>query len=400
MALTPLLASAASGIFDFRIAEEPVRRLSLGKGVTKYQVWCSAVDLERRVVRCRAAVGSNGREETNSGRKEKSDGENGDKDGEFEVSYDTLILAPGSEVNTFDTPGVRDHCLFMKSVADAVALRERILDCFELASLPTYSVEQKREILHFVIVGGGPTGVELAAEIDELVQEHLLGIYKELEGLVTVSVYDIADRMLGQFGEKLSEYAMEKFRKRDVKIRMGKHIQGFGSGVMKVKEDGEVKFGAAVWCTGSKAGSVVEKLEVKKNEAGQRVLTDRWLRVLQEGDGDGEVEGAYALGDAADIEGGELPTTAEVAVQKAKWLANYLIAGEDGKQFEYKQKAVVAYIGRRDGVVESKTDWTGAGAWLAWRSGSLEWTRSWRRRAMIVLYWVMNKLDGREIARR
>ncbi|KAF8852018.1 pyridine nucleotide-disulfide oxidoreductase-like protein [Acephala macrosclerotiorum] len=399
MALTPLLASAASGIFDFRITEEPIRRLSLGKGVTKYQVWCSNVDLERRVVRCRAAVGSNAREQTNSGLKGHSDGDGGDKDGEFEVSYDTLILAPGSEVNTFDMPGMREHCLFMKSVANAMALRERILDCFVLASLPTYSLEQKREILHFVIVGGGPMGVELAAEIDELVQEHLLGVYKELEGLVTVSVYDIADRMLGQFGEKLSEYAMEKFRRRNVKICMGKPIQGFEKGVVKVKEDGEVKFGAAVWRTGNKAGSVVKILEVKKNGAGQRVLRDPWLRVLKQGDGEGQVKGVYALGDAAGIEGGELPTTAEVAVQKAKWLVNYLIAGEEGKQFEYKQKAVVAYIGRQDGVVEGKTDWTGAGAWLAWRSGSLEWTRSWRRRAMIVLYWVMNKLDGREIAR-
>ncbi|KUJ18566.1 FAD/NAD(P)-binding domain-containing protein [Mollisia scopiformis] len=385
MALTPLLASAACSIFDFRIAEEPVRRLSLGKNVVKYQVWCTAVDFESRVVKCKAAIGSNGDEKL--GPRE-----------EFEVRYDKLILAPGAEVNTFGTPGVEEHCLFMKSVADAMKLRERILDCFEMASLPTFSVEQKREILHFVIVGGGPTGVELAAEIDELVHGHLLGVYKELEGLVTVSVYDIADRMLGQFGEKLSEYAMEKFRRRDVRICMGKHIQGFEKGVMNVKEDGEVKFGTAVWCTGNKAGGLVEDLEVKKDESGQRMLTDRWLRVLSKKKG--VVDSVFALGDAADIEGGELPTTAEVAVQKAKWLAKYLIAGEEGKKFEYTQKAVVAYIGRHDGVVEGKSDWTGAGAWLAWRSGSLEWTRNWRRRAMIILYWVMNKLDGREIARR
>ncbi|CZR50211.1 related to mitochondrial cytosolically directed NADH dehydrogenase [Phialocephala subalpina] len=278
MALTPLLASAATGIFDFRIAEEPIRRLSLGKDVVKYQVWCTGVDVEKRVVRCRAAVGSNGREKTNSGLKEHSDGDGEDGNGEFEVGYDKLILAPGSEVNTFDTLGVKEHCLFMKSVAGAMALRERILDCFELASLPTCSVEQKRKILHFMIVGGGPTGVELAAEIDELVQDH-----------------------------------------------------GFESGVMKVKEDGEVSFGAAVWCTGNKAGSVVEGLEVRKNEAGQRLLTDKWLRLLRKGEDNEVVDGVYALGDAADIEGGELPTTAEVAVQKAKWLAKHLVAGEEGK---------------------------------------------------------------------
>ena len=131
-------------------------------------------------------------------------------------------------------------------------------------------------------------------------------------------------------------------------------------------------------------------------------MTDRWLRVLKAGKEGGEevVDGVYALGDAADIESHELPATAEVAVQKAEWLAKYVIAGGEGKPFEYKQKALVAYIGRQDGVVDGKQDWTGASAWLAWRSGNLEWTRSWRRKVMMVLYWVMNKLDGREVARR
>ncbi|KAE8441305.1 hypothetical protein EG329_005535 [Mollisiaceae sp. DMI_Dod_QoI] len=294
---------------------------------------------------------SNGAEWFNSGKIQNDDGR---KDDEFDVPYDKLILAPGSEVNTFGTPGVYENCLFMKSVADAMALRERILDYFELASLPTHSLQRKKEILHFVIVGGGPTRVELAAEIDELVQDHLFGVYKELEGLVTVSVYDIADRMLGSFGERLSEYAMERFRRRDVKICMEKHIERFESWIMKVKEDGDVRFGLAVWYTGNKAGEVVESLDVKKNDGGQRLLTDKYLRVLKnEKDGD-VVDGIYALGDAADIEGAELPTTAEVAVQKAKWLAQHIIANEEEEPFVYKKKAVVAYIGRQDGVVEGK----------------------------------------------
>jgi NADH:ubiquinone reductase (non-electrogenic) len=321
---------------------------------------------------------------------------------EFEVKYDKLILAPGSSINTFCTPGVEEHCYTLKTVADARRLRERVLDCFELASLPSLSSAQKQSILHFVIIGGGPTGVELAAELDELVHLHLLKIYRDLEGMVRVSVYDVADRMLGQFGERLSEYAIERFRRREgVSVCMGKHIEGFKSGVMSVKEDGEVGFGVAVWCAGNKACGLVEGLDVRKSEEGmERVVTDRWLRVLKSGGGGEVVDGVYALGDAAGIEGHELPATAEVAVQKAEWLANFIIAGEEGKAFEYKQKALVAYIGRQDGVVDGKQDWTGASAWLAWRSGNLEWSRSWRRKVMIVLYWVMNKLDGREVARR
>lgn len=326
--------------------------------------------------------------------------------GDFELEYEKLFLAPGSETNTFNTPGVLDHCLTMKSVHDAMALRERILDCFELASLPSLSVARKREILHFVIVGGGPTGVELAAEIDELVNGHLVRIYPHLEGMVGVSVYDVADRMLGQFGERLSEYAMERFRRRGVGVKMGKEIEGFREGRMSVKGEGEVRFGVAVWCAGNKATTLVEGLEVRKSEgAMQRVLTDKYLRVLKPENEEGEsyLENVYALGDAADIEGMNHPPTAEVALQKAEWLAKYLNQTKDdgqGEGFKYDQKALVAYIGRKDGVVDGGGEWTGKSAWLAWRSGSLEWTRSWRRRAMIVLVWVMNKLDGREIARR
>ncbi|KAH9220291.1 hypothetical protein DL95DRAFT_357400, partial [Leptodontidium sp. 2 PMI_412] len=131
-------------------------------------------------------------------------------------------------------------------------VREKILDCFELASLPHYSTSQKRTLLHFIIVGSGPTGVELAAELDELIHRHLLSIYPECRDLVSVSVYDVADRMLGMFGEKLSEYAMEKFRRRDVNVCMGRHIEGFEEGKMIVKGIGEVGFGVAVWAAGNK----------------------------------------------------------------------------------------------------------------------------------------------------
>lgn len=156
----------------------------------------------------------------------------------------------------------------------------------------------------------------------------------------------------------------------------------------------------------------MEGLEVRKSEgATSRVLTDSFLRVLKPEVEEGVVEGVYALGDAADIDGMSLPPTAEVVLQKAEWLAQHLSDVEKLRKegqvgttkregFQYDQKALVTYIGRKDGIVDGGGEWIGKGAWLAWRSGSLEWTRSWRRRAMIVLAWVMNKLDGREIARR
>jgi NADH:ubiquinone reductase (non-electrogenic) len=216
MALTPLLASAACAIFDYRLAEEPVRRRN--KDFQKYQANVSSIDFDSKTIHCKSAIGS---QRSGLSQEEMEEGPWGD----FEVSYDKLILAPGCEVNTFGTPGVREHALFMKSVKDARTFRERVLDCFEEASLPTVSDKQRRDILHFVIVGGGPTGVELADELDELVQGHLLTVYPHLKDLVTISVYDVADRVLGQFGEKLSEYAMSQFRARQsVHICTRRHI--------------------------------------------------------------------------------------------------------------------------------------------------------------------------------
>lgn len=404
----------------------PARAESRSGGeIQKYQVWVEKVDFDARILTCRPAVGSNGNEQASEG----------DSPATFEVPFDQLVMAPGSEVNTFGTPGVEQHCLFMKSVSDAMALRERVLDCFELASLPSFAEERKREMLHFVIVGGGPTGVELAAELDELVHGHLLHIYPACRGLVRISVYDVADRILGQFGEKLSEYAMEKFRRRDVNVRMSRHIQGFKKGVMSVKEEGDVGFGVAVWAAGNKTCALVEAMEGVRKEAKGQLVTDQQLRVLREGGGDGgrdgvgdgvgvghghrharaALDGVYAIGDAATIDGQPLPPTAEVAVQQAKWLARHLLAldcaqaaqhrvsssaGELDSGFRYQATAAVAYLGRQDGVVEGGGQWTGKSAWLAWRGGSLQWSRSWRRKAVMVVYWLLNKCDGRELARR
>lgn len=414
MALTPLLASAACSIFDFRLAEEPVRRQN--SKFEKYQALVTSVDFDHQIIKCRACIGGSG---VTGESLESSSSELPDNEKEFEVKYDTLILSPGCETNTFDTPGVKEHALFMKTVPDARRLREKVLDCLERASLPTVSEKERKDMLHFAIVGGGPTGIEVAAELDELIQEHLGALYPRLKGLCTISIYDVADRLLGQFGEKLSQYAMEKFQNRGcVEVKTGKHIQEVQKNKMIVKEEGEVPFGAVVWAVGNTAGKLVEDLQCRKSEGLQRILTDRWLRVLRadsdgvEGTGADILDNVYALGDAADILHHELPATAEVAVQKAKWLSRHLIQlGETNAEtdvslassappFTYSQVPSIAYIGRGDGVIQGSGEWTGAGAWLAWRSGSLRWTRGWRRRVMVVVNWVANWVDGREVARR
>jgi NADH:ubiquinone reductase (non-electrogenic) len=377
--------------------------------LTKIQASVESVDLKSKTISCRATI----KNFNNFSQPDHSD------QSEFNVSYDKLILAPGCVPNTFGTPGVEQHALFLKNVQDAQALRARILDMFEMASLPNVSHERKKEVLHVAIVGGGPTGVELAAEIDDLFNQHLYSVYPSLKGLGSITIHDVAPQILGAFGKKLSEYALESFQRRDdVKIKTGSHITKVESGALHTKEDGVIPCGVLVWATGNKVSPLVEDLKgVKRAEKMPRILTDERLRVLKDEHDNREsaaYEGVYALGDAADVDGYSLPMTAEVAVQKAQYLSKILNSNsayfdqdlqEDNTEsgvaeFKYNQKSLVAYLGRHDGIVEGDKDWTGQAAWLAWRGGSLEWTRSWRRRVMIYMNWAMNYLDGREISRR
>ena len=407
-AYTPLLASAACGLFNFYLAEDSVRSKSRS-AIRFVKANVTGVDFARRACACTPAFDD-----------EPADTALAD----FELAYDILVLAPGCVPNTFGTPGVAEHALFMKHVSDAMKVRKVLFDLLEKASLPNTSPERVQELLHIAIVGGGPTGVEMAAELDDLAKNELRDLYPEVGHLLSISIYDVAPNILGAYDQKLHEYANQQLRRREVRIETSSHIERVERGQMWTKEKGRVGFGMLVWATGNKNVSLVESLDVRLPEKGlKRILTDSHLRVFRGskrgggGGSDDEVyDNVYALGDAADIDGASLPTTAEVAVQKAQYLVERFNAAAgrgsgriwrtttlppDGP-FEYRQKALVSYIGSHDGVIagkENREGWTGKSAWLAWRGGSLTWTRNWRSRIMILFTWVLNAVLGKEIAK-
>ena len=341
------------------------------------------------------------------------------------MAYDVVVLAPGCLNQTFGTPGVVKHACFVRNAEDARGIKGRVEGVFERASLPGVSEDRMRELLHVVIVGGGPTGVELAAEMCDLFEGHYARLYPGLRGKARISIHDVATRILSPFDEKLQDYALGSFKRRGVGVVTGSHILGVDEGGIETRESGRVPAGLVIWATGNRATRLVESLDVRLSGRGlPRILTDNFLRVLaplgkDEDEEGGEEKGkyalgpthpdAYALGDAADIVSASLPTTAEVACQKAEWLAKALNAGlSDGveepaklgvKEFHYEQKAVVAYLGQHDGVVEGGGNgdegWTGQRAWMAWRSKNFWWTRSWRQKALVVVSWLVDVVVGR-----
>lgn len=378
--ITPLLASAACGIFDFRLAQEPVRRQHRNK-LRLMKARVINIDFEERKAVCRPDFES---------MQERT----------FELSYDKIILCPGCNTNTFGIPGVPEHAFFMKTVEDATLVRNRIRDNLEKSSLPNITEEEQRRLLHTAIVGGGPTGIEIAAELSDLFQGDLGKVYEHLRDKVTITVHDVSAQILSPFDAKLSEYATQSLKSHHVVVKTNSRITKVTAEEIETKDDGSTGCGMLIWTAGNKQVALLETLKVRMSTKGlKRILTDSRLRVLKE---DGTCyENAFALGDAADIEGGELPTTAQVALQKARYLVSQFNGiFKDHHPFDYEQKSLITYTGGRDGVIAGKKEYSGYAAWLGWRSGNLTWTRSWRRKAMISLAYVLNWFDGRDIARK
>lgn len=387
---TPLLASAACGLFDFRLAEEPVRRRNRSE-VKYYKAIATDIDFSKRIIQCTTMA--------------EVDGE-GPKD--FEVQYDKLCIAPGCDIQDFGTPGVKDHALFLRTTNDARLLQQRLLEMLDQASLPDVDDQKQRDILNIRIVGGGAIGIEAAAELFDLWNEDMRFLYPHLDGKLQITIHDVAKSILTTFDEHLAEYATESLTKGKgdvVKIKTSSHIEKVEEGAIYTKEEGRLPYGVLVWATGNKVNSLVDRISdrIKMPEKGlPRMLTDEHLRVLKP-DGNA-MEDVYALGDAADIDGASLPTLAEVALQKGEYLSDVFNKADSNDStslpsFTYKQRALMAYLGNKDGIVGGRDDWTGSAAWVAWRSGSLAWTRSWRRRAMITISWLFVWLGGRDIAR-
>jgi len=182
------------------------------------------------------------------------------------LGYDKLIVTVGCYSQTFGTPGVREHAYFLKDVGDARKIRNRLLACFEGAALPTTSDEMRRQLLTFAVVGGGPTGIEFSAELHDLINEDMAKIYPELVQYHKIVVYDVAEKVLPMFDEKLASYAMQKFKRRGIDIKTSHHVEGLRRGApaerstledandyhlytLKLKEEGEIGVGMCVWST-------------------------------------------------------------------------------------------------------------------------------------------------------
>jgi NADH:ubiquinone reductase (H+-translocating) len=300
------------------------------------------------------------------------------------LSYDDLILAVGSEGTTFGIPGVAEHTLQMKSVVDARAIRTSLLRNYESVEDGVLPIES----LNVVIVGGGPTGVELAGAVREL-QGEIKREFEHIAPSATVTLLEAGPRLLPSFQPGSSEHARKVLTKMGVDVRLDAAVVEATPTSLKLKDGTELVAGTRIWAAGVVAPPRWKVLG--DTERGNRIKVNSHLQLN---------DSTWVVGDVASFAGDDgrpLPMIAPVAIQQGRHVARQLVRRERGEGFEeftYRDKGQMATIGRRKAVVEVRPwlRFSGTLAWLTWLALHLAYLSGGRNRTSIFADWVWNYL--------
>jgi NADH:quinone reductase (non-electrogenic) len=368
---TPLLPSTTVGTIEFRSIIEPIR--TARKGMRYYQASCMAIDLTDRTLLCESARDSSA----------------------FTVRYDRLVIAVGAAVNTYGIPGVEEHAYLLKEAADARLIRQKIIDCLEQASIPGLSEDQRRRLLHFVVVGGGPTGVEFAAEMHDFLVEDLRKAFPGLMEEVRITLLEAADHILSTFDAALSSYTLDHFKRQRIEVRTGSGVVEVDKEHVYLKDGTTLPYGLLVWSTGNGGTSFVRALPFKKDR-NSRIIIDPFLRAPGQ-------EGIYALGDCATFEERNVPATAQLAQQEGRYLArslNRIARGKPVVPYRERNFGMLAYVGSNRALADlTSVRAHGYTTWLFWRSIYLTKLVSLKNKVLVLFDWLKTNLFGRDISR-
>ena len=366
---TPLLASTTVGTIEFRSIIEPIRNL---KHISYYQAYCHSIDTRKKTVSCKD-IGTQGG---------------------FELPYDILITAVGEITNTYNIEGVREFAYFLREVADARKIRVRVIDCFEDASLPGLNSEQKKRYLRFVVCGGGPTGVEFAAELHDFIEQDVKKKYPEVMYSIEVMLIEAGHKILNTFDEKLSAYTMKLFKREKIIIKTKSYVTKVTEKEIFVNDGTHFEYGLLVWVTGNAATDFVKSSGLPLSKS-NRILVGNYLRVKG-------YEDIYALGDCSECEKTIYPATAQVAQQEGKYLGkslNNAARNKKVKPFSFRNLGMLAYVGEHKALADiPQFKTTGFKAFLFWRSVYLTKLVSLKNKILVLFDWFKTFVFGRDVS--
>ena len=313
------------------------------------------------------------------------------------IPFDTLVLATGAVTSDYGIEGVKEHAFPLKSTDEALQLRSHVLACFEQADANPALVDNG--ILTFVVVGGGPTGVELAGALAELIQRVLRKDFPRVDiGRARVMLVEATDRLLGGFAPKSQDNARQTLGSRGIEVRLGEKVVGASGTAVDLGHE-IIPTRTLVWTAGVRANPLADALGLAQTSGGRIVVNDD-LSVPDHPD-------VYVIGDlAAGREpNGELhPQMAGVAQQGAVHVARELRRKREGlapTPFHYKNKGIMATIGRNAAVVEvpGGLRFRGRLAWVMWLALHLQRLVGFRNRWEVLTQWAWNYISYDRTAR-
>ncbi|KAI8326466.1 FAD/NAD(P)-binding domain-containing protein [Martensiomyces pterosporus] len=400
---TPLLPSCTVGTTESRSIMEPIRHIvgRHGKDARFYEAQCTDIDVGKKELVLERCV-----DQTDDGACQAP--------AATRINYDYLVVGVGGTYNTFGTPGVEKYACFLKEMGDASKIRRRLKDAIERASFDSVSDAERDRLLHMVVVGGGPTGVEFAGELHDFLNEDLKRWMPELASKVKITLIEALPRVLPSFDKRLVDYTQDMFRKNSIDLRTATTVKEVReNSVVICNPDGtetELPYGTLVWAAGVRARQFAHTLRSKVPEEqtnSRGLIIDDYLRVKGARD-------VWALGDCTVSKNAPL---AQVASQQGKWLAKtlnrmpsdasvadvYLQVDKRVKPFVYSSNGSMAYIGGEKAIAElpffcHHITAGGPLTSLFWKSYCLWELFSIRSSASVATDWFRRALFGRTIS--
>jgi NADH dehydrogenase len=315
---------------------------------------------------------------------------------ETTVEFDYLILAPGARHSYFGNDRWETHAPGLKTLTDALTIREKALLSFERAEVTQDPLEQ-RAYLTFVVVGAGPTGVEMAGAIAEVAHKTISQDFRNINPTATrVLLVEGLDRVLPTYSPGLSQQALKSLKQLGVEVSLNSRVSNVTADGVQVGDEW-IATPNIIWAAGNVASPLLKTLSIDQDTAG-RVMVEPDLSIPG-------YPGIFVIGDAAHFQGksGPLPGVAPVAIQQGKHAAQMIrhsLAGKDRIPFRFRDRGTMATIGRAKAVAQvGKLGFSGLLAWLAWSLVHVVFLIGYRNKVLVMVHWISAYITYQRSAR-
>lgn len=388
---TPMLPEVSFGSVDTRHILTPIRTFC--KRARFYEAIVESVDLKTNKVILSYKIGEHDSVEKHN----------------RVVGYDYLVIAAGGETNFFGNEEISTYSFTMKTVDDAIKIKNHVIKMLEHADIEHEDKELTNRLMTFVVVGGGFSGIETIGELNDFVRDSVKEYYHYInEDDIQIILVNSGDRLLPEVPEDLSRYTLEKLKENKITVLLNSRVSNATHNSVILNDGKTIYTHTIIWTGGVKPGNLIEKIEECEHDIKSgKILTDEYLRIKG-------WDNAFAIGDCASIidsnTGKPYPPTAQHAIVQAKIATDNIIYDINQKFLKgsrgsssilgYKTKGVMALIGKRNGVgVLFGFKVHGIVAWMFWRLYYMGNLPTLEKKIRVLLDWSIDMLFKRDVSR-